>query len=86
MIKFEIGAEGRSFVETHGPADELAAEVLLLISTIFGEMRRADAKIAAEFRICLMAGLLSFSPVWNEPPAGEGVSMVIPIPDNEKRS
>ena len=84
MLKFNIGTEERMHLESCGPADELAAEVLTLIAAIYGEMSRADASVATGFRMHLLAGMLPFSPVWRDPPEGEGVSMVVPMPGKEK--
>ena len=84
MIKYDTHTSRGAYLETSGSAHDILVEVLTLISALYGELALADAEIAAAFREGILTGLLPHSPVWHKPPPGEGVSMVIPIPDEEK--
>lgn len=84
MIKYDTHTPKGAHLETSGAAVDILVEVLTLISALHGELALADAETAAAFRAGILTGLLPHSPVWHKCPAGEGVSMVIPIPDKEK--
>ena len=84
MIKYDTHTPKGANIETSVAMSDILLEVLALISTIYGEIALADAETAAAFRAGIYVGLLPHSPVWHDPPKGEGVSMVIPTPDKEK--
>ena len=80
MIKIEFREDRMRHLELEGECMEIAAEVGVVVGTMYNRIRMASPEAAERFKDAVLLALLPFSPAWEKHDMPGGVSQCITVP------